>query len=372
MKVIQRVVFLFSCFLGAWVLAAEQVTKLGEIQVWVADNTQNTRSRALAVGLSEVIVRITGTVTSLDHPAVSNLLKNPATYLQEYTYDRQAKPAGQGYAVENRAVKQSGQEQLLKLKFDEKALKQVLKRAQLPIWSNNRPRLIVWWGQDQIGRRDILSRDSGYSEVDAFIQSAKRRAIPLILPLIDFEDQKLVNSGEVFGFVIPPIEQASVRYAADALLVGRIKSIRQEKWQGSWMLVVNGESYWFEDLGHSAKELIDKAVASAAEQMSSLYAMVMNDQSLSKTVVRVLNVSDINKFDQVYWYLDRLVPVNTVRLVHVREDSLTFALELETSVEKFKQVLAYDQKLAPIQTVITDIAKQTGSASALEYHWLGD
>ena len=368
-------------FMVVWASSgAVEVKNLYSSEVLVIDQSRAARVSATQDALAEVLIRVSGSPQILLHEVVRKELLKPEIYLLQYKYLNTNKTLlnKDGEAV---AAKR------LVLEFDRSLILQSLKAAGLPIWGANRARVLVWWGVENQGKRYLLSDgdddgvdssgdQSGTQEnsgkrteeegvalndapikvvddykvliVESLIAQATRRGLPITLPLMDLEDTLAVNESDVWGFFTENIEAASHRYSPEAVLVGRAMQALSGEWLGSWMLLLDGKSYWFEGTSDSVEYLLAEAVDNMADRLGEKYAVVVGEDAALGLTLKVFDIKGLKHYADATAYLGALVPVRKARLRRVEGDQLTFNLQLDGDVEQFKQAIKLDDKLLPI------------------------
>lgn len=321
--------------------AVEEVENLGQVRLWAQARTAHQRHKVLAAALARVIVRISGQEASLGLPPAKQWLRRPDDYLVSYVYQQPTRTE-----LNDRSMRGLETEGFwLKLIFDHVALAQSMRDLGVPVWGASRPRVVVWWGVEADAQRYLVGRDNETSQTRAFLRGAIDRGIPLVLPKLDAEDQSRVGQSGVFGFAADPILQGSKRYAADAILVGRAKRMGAQRWQASWQLYANSESYWFEEDATSAEALAESALGTVAEQLSALYAVTTTFGESGEVGLRIVDVDDFSTYVKIQRYLERLNVVNKVHLSQVRGEQLQYQIYLDGEVMQLKKALSLDGKL---------------------------
>jgi hypothetical protein len=117
-----------------------------------------------------------------------------------------------------------------------------------PIWPDERPLTLLWLAADfgdgqraELGRAaDATGNRPGALEsrpsepldrearvifdaaVEELLDVTDERGLPLALPHLDNEDRRYVRFADVWGGFDPSVQQAAVRYGADAILIARL------------------------------------------------------------------------------------------------------------------------------------------------------
>ena len=219
-----------------------------EAEVEVTDQTAATRRSAARVGLERVLIRLSGTAPLPAEPVLQEALSQPERY-----YDRYLVLA----------------DDRLKLFFTPSALLELIDRAKLPLWPLRRPTAIAWLALEQGGAREIVR--GGHPLAVALVAEARRRGVEVRLPLMDLRDQLGVQPAAVWGRSSLVLAEASRRYGAAAVLIGRLRKDAGDTWSGDFSHWQAGDQFTFqinnldfEQAGAAGVNLLANAMASRA------------------------------------------------------------------------------------------------------------
>jgi len=336
-----------SCMSVTSVSAAVQVKGLYEVEVPVSNQARQERRRALRTGLSDLITRLTGSQALEEFGQFMSVLDRASTYVEQYRYRESVNP--------DLKPKQKP-DLILWIRFNRKAIQKLLREQQLPLWGSTRPETLVWIViQDQNGRQ-LLTANEENSTYLSVLTHARRRGVPVLVPLMDLEDQRKVRVGDIWGGFSGSIKKASTRYATENILVGRVFPVAKG-WASRWtMLSTLGEQHWS---GTGAK--IDKVVAvgfdGLGDLMASRYAMksAHNDGQFH---LKIAAINSLDSYAKASQYLSNLSLITRFHPISFEQGYATFALEISGTLEGLKQVLALEQRLLiddeilPIQPVV--------------------
>ena len=171
-----------------------------EAEVEVADQSAATRRSAARVGLERVLIRLSGTAPLPAEPVLLEALGQPERYYDRYLF-----------VADDR----------LKLFFTPSALLELIDQAKLPLWPLRRPPAIAWLALEANGVRQIVR--GGHPLALALVAEAGRRGFEARLPLMDLRDQLRVQPAVVWGRSSLVLAEASRRYGAAAVLIGRLR-----------------------------------------------------------------------------------------------------------------------------------------------------
>ncbi|HHF3063710.1 TPA: DUF2066 domain-containing protein [Vibrio diabolicus] len=287
----------------------------------VIDSEQNDgESLARQQGMQDVIVRATGSQSSLSNPVIKKALGSSARYISQLSYGQ----------VDGKAS--------LKMLFNSDQISSLLTQAQLPSWSPNRANILVWMVEEQDYDRNIAWEHSDSSNAVALRSAAKSRGLPITIPVGDFDDVTGVNVSDLWGGFIEPIGQASQRYPADAVLVVRAQGeqIRWTLYDQSPMRIVEAQRSP-RNGSASGANAIAEMVDGIADYYASKSAVVVSGKSSKALAVKVLNVTSATDFFRLENALKQLNSVAGTEIKRVQGDELTLNIHLLASQQAFEK-----------------------------------
>jgi uncharacterized protein len=320
-------------------LAAE-VPGLYEAEAQVFSQKRSERAAAMVVALAEVLVKVSGQRDAALQKGVAKAIRRPARFLQQYQYralSAELREQRLKEALLSGSV--GGEPQNVYFRFDKAAVDTVLRNNNLPVWGATRPATLVWLAVEDESQRYLLSSGALQATESLLKQEAQRRGLALLLPLMDLQDQRNLTFADVWGGFKTPIMQASARYHAESILVGRMSRTVDNEWQAQWTLIENAQAQSWSAEGVLATEVIDEGVAGAVELLAARYAPVVGAQAglLPMTVMEVRSLQD---YARVSRYLQSLQQVKQVQVAQVDGDQVLFELDVEGSPEAVAQTIA--------------------------------
>ena len=90
------------------------------------------------------------------------------------------------------------------------------------MWGSLRPNVLLWLIDEKGLNRNIISNSSSSSLPQAINAFSNERGLPIMMPLMDFTDANQIKTSDIWGRFQQPIEEASSRYLAEAIVVIRI------------------------------------------------------------------------------------------------------------------------------------------------------
>jgi hypothetical protein len=329
-----RLVFLtlFFLTLGGSPVRAAVVDWLYEVEVPVEDQSSTARRAATRTALLEMLTRMTGLVDVPLNDVVNGALSDPGRYFVQYRYEQR------------RA--EDGPEPTLVVRFAPAAITRLVSAARLPMWGANRPLVLAWLVTDGAGQREILGADSSHPVLLGLQAQARRRGVALVVPLMDLEDQLAVPAAAVYGSVAQILEEGSRRYAADTMLIARVRRDPADRWVLQW-------EFWMRD---SERELVvvehDPGRVGAtgadlvANELAARYAVYGGEAGVLK--LQVLAVDSLQDYGGLMEYLDSLEFIDSIRVTEVGGASVMLDLVTPTPWQRFVELLDLEGRLAPL------------------------
>ena len=354
-KQIAVLVFLAFC-LTPFSLSAVEIKGLFKANVVVHSQDKGERQLAVAEGLSEVFVRVSGSTEVLQAAAVLEALKKPDRYLIAYSYRE--------IDAEQRSQADAGPNYELSLSFEEATIKGVLKSGGLPVWGAGRPEMMVWWLLGGASEQEIINAESVPEFASLISERAMMRGIPVLFPLLDLQDSAYIAPLDISGFFIDKVRVASQRYGSDIILLGRT-DIVAEGASSQWVLIAGDEVFWSDKFNGDALELLSSAVDFAAEKLAFRYAVSSQHDSNKHISLVVHGVSNVSEFMLLEGYLQHLEVVTAINLAMIENETVSFEVLLASDQDQFDQVLKLGRKLVRFSAGPSE--KESGLL--YEYQW---
>jgi len=338
-----------AAFCLCTVATAIEMGSLYTAQVPFDQDEPDARNRAYQAALTEILIRVTGTVafaeseqldesTQLDETVqvepsrrMADLFPNPARYVQQY---------------------RAGPDDTLVVTFEGRAIENVLRQAGIPIWGSDRPLTLVWiavdWGQ---GEREIVAADdpermsADARSIDRnrllrerIAEVAGRRGIPVLFPLLDTEDLESISFTDIWGGFDDLLLQASARYKAESVLVGRIRtdSLQMNRW--SWYFDGDRASW-----NGQTEDMINLLADSLAARS------IVDPTSPVETIRLTINgIDSVSAFGQVQQLMENLRGIDAIMIDTVAGDRIVYQVQIQGGIERLKRALELSNALEPI------------------------
>lgn len=334
-------IFLF--FVLPLKISAIEVENLYSAKVVVGSQSAADRNQALKKALAVVILKVGG--KKIEHPLVSQAIKNYNQYVNQYQYTRSSKLT------------------YLDVSFNEEKINNLFKASDLAIWGRLRPQVMVWVVEENGLARNLLSATSNSAipvAIDAFSQL---RGLPLIMPIMDLTDLSALTVTDVWGRFSQPVAQASKRYFAESIVVVRISNnslVMQEETDNcqplcqtqplvlDWSLMAdaqNEHSQVFSEQyqGEDALEMLNRALSDITDVIYQQYALSTSNSN--ELLIDVANISSLPELIAVSEFLGELSAVESVQLVSAQGSNRRFKLSLIGSQQALLASLKLSEEL---------------------------
>ena len=306
---------------------------LARIEVPVADRSPVSRDAALAEALEGVLVRLTGVAAPRALPGADALLDRPARFLRTFQY-RQGPEGGL----------------LLEVTFEPAALEQAVRAAGLPLWGRDRPDVLLWLAVERDGQRRLLASDDEQSaEGQALKAAARRRGLPLVLPLMDLEDRRAIGVADVWGGFVERAVAAARRYGAPAVVIGRVERL-SGGWRGRWTLVMGDEMLSWTSEGTHAEAAIAGGIDGLADRLAARLAVRSGGLDTGHLLLEVEGVTGLADYARVLRHVETLDAVRSVRLQRLQAGSMRLELAVDGGPAALARSLALGHVLEPVDT----------------------
>ena len=396
------------CALGLALLLASAgtqalpVTGLYSEQVAVANESDAERSRAFREALQAVILRVTGETQWLDHPAIIAAVENAQSYVEAIGYSSEIvavpaeaaalpaqssettdttvsietpaaeveptaaapEPDDAQLAVSAPATPSTREQRYIDVDFSSALIDELLTAANIPIWDSNRPSVLVWMAlQDEAGNRSLMTSDINDDIIELIQEFADRRGLPVLFPVLDFEDRRSLNEDLVWTLNEEAIRKASNRYGADSILTGRLHFTASGELVGLWQFLFQDEADVFDGFSTDLREYLHGPLARVTSQLASYFAIVPESATTEMVQLRIDGVGSLQEYSSLLSYVSGLGLVESVSPAQLDGDRLELRLGLVGDAQQLFELIALDRDLLPIEGGATD------GSDVLHYRW---
>ncbi|HDX8380622.1 DUF2066 domain-containing protein [Aeromonas salmonicida] len=335
---LKRVVTALCCGLSFMVSAA-QVTDLYQGKAPTSGDMVAAQSQALG----DVLVKVTGKRDILTQPDVVKALAAPGEYVQHYGYQ------------------DVGPVKFLKADFNVAKVNALISQSKFALLGPARPQMALWLVINE-GERRILPDQSSDGWASALRTQSQAMGLPVSIPLMDLDDNMAVNATDVWGRFAAPILQASQRYGAEMVVLGKLTP-EGDKWSIDWGLYGPKAGGELAELtrGSSSGTQAEVAQHFADELAAWLvqnYGARISGVASSQTLV-VEGLSGIDGMITVQKMLQGMASVTKVTIGKLEGDKVTFDLSLQGDKAELIRGLQLESRLRQIDD----------NDSGLRYQW---
>lgn len=305
-------------------LAVHAAVLEGFYQVAIPAREDLDRNQALREATELMITRQAGS-QALDNPAVQAAMQEPQPLMR-----RIAGTEAGGVQVD----------------FEPAALRDLLTEAGLVVLGPNRPTVMLWALENGTFGPELLSQGSPWSEV--LTEAARRRAVALSLPLADLEDRTLVDVEAIAQADGEILRRASERYDAGAVLALSIGEAAGEpvlEW--SWWL--NEQTDKGRIQAESKAAAADQLMLEVANRVVQQYGVTPSSAvESSQWQLIVEGIDNVGEFASLQRTLQQLGSARSPRVLSIKGDQVTLALDFPGDEAQLERLLALDQRLRRI------------------------
>jgi hypothetical protein len=317
------------CFCAA--APAVEMTSLYTVQVPLESNDPDSRNFAFQAALTEVLVRVTGTTAVVDSEEIAQLFPDPGRYVQRFY---------------------PGPDNTLVVSLDGPTIENVLRQTGANVWGTDRPLTLIWlavdWGQ---GEREIVAADNPERmSADArsidrnrllrerVAEVASHRGIPVLFPLLDTEDLENISFSDIWGGFDDLLLQASARYEAESVLLGRIRpdSLQPNRW--TWYHA--GESAGWDGEPEDMIHLL-------ADSLAAQYA-VSGRAPVDTVRLIISGINSVSAFGRVQHFMENLRGIDALMIDTVAGDRIIYEVEIQGGTERLQRTLELSNMLEAV------------------------
>ncbi len=357
------IILLCLAFWSASGSNAAEITGLYDASIPIASrDNERERQQAYGVALQEVLLKLTGRQDTLENPEIKRSIGNAQPYVESWTY----RTAPVAPATDPATT--SGEQLLLQVGFFPSEIQSLLNTARIPIWPQNRPDTLLWIVVEQeLGARTMFgtSVENSPEIMQAIEEAAAKRGLPLLLPLLDFTDQRTLSIEQLRSFDQVAIRQASLRYGNESILAMRIfQSVSGE--------TISKAQYLFRDqvvelnfIEDSLQPAIEGSINLVAEQLAGNYAVLLSgSEGSTEVLMTVEGIKGPKDYSELMQYANNMTTVDKVDIVSVANGAVQLRLFTSGQLRQLIEAIALDRRMSPVVE-----ATRTGEQVAMHYEW---
>jgi len=393
-KRLSLLLLVITSFIVLMPAQAVEVNDLYQASIAIQSQTNRDRPAALKQALAAVLLKVGGGKSVLNDSILKKSLKNHQQYLTQYRYKYRT------ISVENSLKRhnQRNEKQLyIVASFNEAKINQLFQLANLPLWGSLRPQLLLWLIDEQGLSRRILSNSTD-SLIPSIVKTfSEQRGLPILMPLMDLTDASQITMSDIWGRFEQPIRTASLRYAAEAIVVMRIsnsslKDVSSEQssvdslpntvncgllcaqpqqvlqsYVLDWSLITAKQTFSQQYLGEQRSVLLKQGLADITEIIYQHYALLTTAED--DFVIEVANINSMQRYVDVVKFLSNLSAVKSLTLMQAQGQSRHFNLQLRGSVQAFLASLTLNKQLEQYIDPLADLNNDSNNIPSPIFYW---
>jgi len=362
-------------------LTALQVTGLYSHRIAVSNESETERTRAFKEALAAVIVKVTGTERWLLDPIIERALNNAQGFVEAISYSSETvalpppvEPVAAPEPVTNDPLVAAApapppaattrEQRYVNVTFASSLINELLTGASVPIWDSNRPSVLVWMVmQDVTGERRLLTAERDPEIVELIKRFGVERGVPVIFPVLDFEDRRSLPVESLWGLDEVAISAASQRYGADTILSGRLLFTAGGELVGLWQFIFQNQATVFDGFDADLQAYLYSPLDRITNQLANYFAIVPAATDQNYVRLRVEGIDDLQAYSSLLTYVRTLGLVRSVATAQLDGTQLELELGLQGDAQQLLELIALDRDLLPIAS------SQGNSATVLHYRW---
>jgi len=246
----------------------------------------------------------------------------------------------------------------LDVSFFEPQIQALLEESAIPFWPENRPYTLVWAVvENELGDRQLAGDGVGESEeVQRIMEGeADRRGLPLLFPIMDFEDRQAISVDRIWELDVESLALASRRYQSESVLAMRIfRTIGGE--------VVAKSSYLFRDqvftrdaFEEPLTDFIGQSVDMAAYELAGYYGILLSGtQSRMEVNLTVNGIRSVEDYAGLLGYVNELTDVSEYQVASVNNETIQLRLSTGGQIRQLVETIALNRSLSPLGDLIRE------------------
>ncbi|MGE6463561.1 DUF2066 domain-containing protein [Pseudoalteromonas tetraodonis] len=333
-------------------VSAVEVTDLYQDILVVEDKSRDARLDASRKALLNVLVKVSGDKSADENQIAQQRTKDISDYMLKFEYDERI----------------PGTLKLL-VKFEARKINALIKDLNLPLWGAQRPLVAIWLGIEDNRQRELVTQES-YPQLEQLIyDKASRRGLPVVVPLLDLQDRRLVGVPEVWGNFSGPVEEASKRYSAERSITARMyQEFNSDNWVLDWRFT-NDEMFESNRIIGYRQQIVAQMIDDLAQGLAGEYAIDPNAYYEQRTANLTLKGTD--NFVDIELAKRRLLNLSVVTqavIIRKTPDSVEFELHHTGTVSDLKKALGLDNAFKDY--VDPSAFYHIVDEQSLEYQWV--
>ena len=331
--------------------SAERLDWMYRVEVPVQSQLPSEVRAAGRAALDTLLVRITGLEAVPRRPNVTEALSQAERLYVRYQFKTRT-----SWREEN------AEEMVLEFHFDGSAVQDLVRDALLPVWVANRPSVLVWMAIDEHGENSLWHAAQRDEITDSLFQRARQRGLPIVAPLADLRDRKVISPAVIRGGFWQRIWTHSYRYQTDSVVAIAVTA-SSDGWTGRGHLWLGSDvheiSFDVDSSAAAGRALVDAIANEFVRRYASNWA-----QAGSIPVV-VSGIDSIRAYGEMLKYLNVVEVIEHVEIASVSGGVVRLNLHTPSQIDQLTSMFADENVLLP------DNSSNRGQTGEVAFRWVG-
>ncbi len=329
------------CFWVSPVLSQE-MSDYYSAMIPVTSQSATERKRAASIGLKEVLIRVSGSQNVLLNERLFGAIESAIGYVDQFQY--------QEIEVDEQSTLVDFNQEII-LQFSPTVIEKLLRDAQQRFWPINRPKTLVWLVEDNIDYgRQLLNQDNAPEMVDLLKSIGWERGLSLSFPFLDLDDNIALPAERAWRFDEQAIIEASKRYDADVILIGRYLTTSRGEIRSTWQYWHGQENriYDYDSLLEQEEQKVlfaRQVLYPLADFLAEKYSILPRSTAEIGVVMLLDGIDSFADYRQSLDYLDGLAAVESVKVTSIKMGSMLLVLNTDTALTRIQNTLELHKKL---------------------------
>jgi len=339
-----KLLSLFFLLLPLFLLPAPGLTSQGlySAEVPVADPGPEARKDSIRQAFEKVLIKASGYRNLKGRKGMKAVLKHAEDYVQQFRYRTEA-------------AKTEGEpeQRLMWVAFEKSAIKRALNQLGLSVWDKGRPEVLLWLARERGGKRTLLNPEKDADLVQALKVAAGQRGLPLLLPIMDLEDQTALRVSDVWTVNRDGVEAASVRYGDQLVLLGRLRKAGKQ-WQAKWTLLLPDRQQDFASAAGDPKAALGDGMDKVMDWLTDQFVPRSDAGEADVVMLRFRGIRGLPEYSRLMQLLESLDVISEYVIQESSSDQLLIRARVRGGRDILVQRLSLEAALAPAASVPDD------------------
>lgn len=287
------VIYLLLAFQSVY---AVEVLDLYEVEVMAKSDQEHDKKQAIKQAMQLVLSRVLVENNGSQDKLVNSVLNNAIDYVSEYQT-----------SLAETKVKSA---RLMRVLFNEEKLVNTLRSEHRWLWNEIRPRTLLWLVVEKEGVQRFFDPDE-MPEIERVLKkSSNQKKIPILLPIQDLRERRIVSIGDVLSAYSEHLLQVSVRYEVVSTLAGKI--VKDGRcWKAEWTLYFDGKIEQWRSECSTVDNVILFGFKGIYDRLSVFYAAKQEGKQVNVVNMSVSGIQLMSDVSKVAYYLESLPMIRT-------------------------------------------------------------